>query len=623
MLEPYYDSYVAMLQMAGAVRRPVTLRAPDFRLDPDDLRAAVSPRTRFVLLNSPHNPTGTVLTRAELEAVAAVAIEHDLVVITDEVYEHLVFDDHEHVPISTLPGMRERTLTLSSAGKSYSFTGLEGRLGHRAGRAGRRAARGQAVADVHLRLAPAAGRRARPGPRAGLPARAGRRPPGASRPAVRRPDQGGPDAAGAGGHLLRRHRRLPPRLGRRAGVLPRAAGAGRRRGDPGPGLLRRPGRARRRPPPGALGVLQGRPRSSRTASVDSRSRTWHAEAMPQRVLFTSCPAYGHALPMLPLVRAAARAGADVRVATGPDLVGPLRDRGLDVTARRPGVGRLVGRAQPHLGRPRPSGRPDARRRPGAVRHTGRRPAGRPHRAGGGLAAGPRGARGARAGRPDPRPPARGSGRHARLRADVPLLRPPRRPRGRRGRRARPLGHPVGGDLPRHLPARAAARRATGLGDERCRCGRASASAARCRPRSRSCCATSAPAGVLHPRHRQEPGHRRLRRPASARSPGTTAACSPPPAGAIDPDELGPLPANVVLAEFVPQASVLPHADLVVSHSGSGTMLGALALGIPQVAAPRGTDQPENAALLARAGAGVVVRAGRLRRGRAPGGDRAR
>jgi N-succinyldiaminopimelate aminotransferase len=122
VLEPYYDSYVAMIQMAGGVRRPVTLRAPDFRLDPDELRAAVTPRTRFVLLNSPHNPTGTVLTRAELEAVAAVALEHDLVVITDEVYEHLRYDV-AHVPISTLPGMAERTLTLSSAGKSYSFTG--------------------------------------------------------------------------------------------------------------------------------------------------------------------------------------------------------------------------------------------------------------------------------------------------------------------------------------------------------------------------------------------------------------------------------------------------------------------------------------------------------------------
>jgi N-succinyldiaminopimelate aminotransferase len=123
LLEPAYDSYPAMLQMAGAVRRPVTLRSPDFRPDLDELRAAVTPRTRFVLLNTPHNPTGTVLTRAELEAVAALAIEHDLVVITDEVYEHLVFDDHEHVPIATLPGMAERTLTLSSVGKSYSLTG--------------------------------------------------------------------------------------------------------------------------------------------------------------------------------------------------------------------------------------------------------------------------------------------------------------------------------------------------------------------------------------------------------------------------------------------------------------------------------------------------------------------
>ena len=123
VLEPYYDSYVAMIQMAGGVRRPVTLRAPDFRLDLDELRAAVTPRTRFVLLNSPHNPTGTVLTCEELEAVADVAIEHDLVVITDEVYEHLIYDGHEHLPIATLPGMFERTLTLSSAGKSYSFTG--------------------------------------------------------------------------------------------------------------------------------------------------------------------------------------------------------------------------------------------------------------------------------------------------------------------------------------------------------------------------------------------------------------------------------------------------------------------------------------------------------------------
>jgi N-succinyldiaminopimelate aminotransferase len=123
VLEPYYDSYVAVLQMAGAVRRPVTLRAPDFRLPVDELRAAVSPRTTAILLNSPHNPTGTVLQLAELEAIAALAREHDLVVISDEVYEHLTFDGLAHIPIATLPGMAERTLTISSGGKSFSFTG--------------------------------------------------------------------------------------------------------------------------------------------------------------------------------------------------------------------------------------------------------------------------------------------------------------------------------------------------------------------------------------------------------------------------------------------------------------------------------------------------------------------
>src|SRR3954449_1976078 len=122
VLEPYYDSYVAMIQFAGGVRRPVTLRAPDFRLDADELAAAVTARTKLILLNSPHNPTGTVLSREELEAVAAVAIEHDLVVVTDEVYEHLTFEE-PHVPLATLPGMFERTVTISSAGKSFSLTG--------------------------------------------------------------------------------------------------------------------------------------------------------------------------------------------------------------------------------------------------------------------------------------------------------------------------------------------------------------------------------------------------------------------------------------------------------------------------------------------------------------------
>ena len=123
VLEPFYDSYVACIEMAGGVRRPVTLRAPDFRLDVDALRAAVTPRTTTLLLNTPHNPTGAVLTRDELAAVAEVAQEHDLVVITDEVYEHLVYDGREHVPLCTLPGMWDRTVTISSAGKTFSFTG--------------------------------------------------------------------------------------------------------------------------------------------------------------------------------------------------------------------------------------------------------------------------------------------------------------------------------------------------------------------------------------------------------------------------------------------------------------------------------------------------------------------
>jgi N-succinyldiaminopimelate aminotransferase len=123
VLEPYYDSYVACIEMAGGVRRPVTLRAPDFRLDVEALEAAVTDRTTTILLNTPHNPTGAVLSRDELEAVARVATEHDLLVVTDEVYEHLLFDGREHVPICTLPGMWDRTVSISSAGKTFSFTG--------------------------------------------------------------------------------------------------------------------------------------------------------------------------------------------------------------------------------------------------------------------------------------------------------------------------------------------------------------------------------------------------------------------------------------------------------------------------------------------------------------------
>ena len=122
MFEPYYDSYAAVVSMAGAQRRVVTLRPPEFAVDPEALAAAVTPRTKLVLLNTPHTPTGRVFTRDELELVAGVCREHDLICLSDEVYEHLVFDG-EHIAIATLPGMAERTLTISSAGKTFSFTG--------------------------------------------------------------------------------------------------------------------------------------------------------------------------------------------------------------------------------------------------------------------------------------------------------------------------------------------------------------------------------------------------------------------------------------------------------------------------------------------------------------------
>jgi N-succinyldiaminopimelate aminotransferase len=122
VFEPLYDSYAACIAMAGAQRRTIVLRAPGYSFDPAELSACVNNRTRAILLNTPHNPTGKVFTEAELRAIAAVAIEHDLVVISDEVYEHLVFDG-PHIPIATLPGMGERTVTISSGGKTFSVTG--------------------------------------------------------------------------------------------------------------------------------------------------------------------------------------------------------------------------------------------------------------------------------------------------------------------------------------------------------------------------------------------------------------------------------------------------------------------------------------------------------------------
>ncbi len=122
LFEPYYDSYRACVAMSGAVARFVTLRPPDFKIDADALRAAVSPRTRAILVNTPHNPTGRVFTRAELELIARLCREHDLIAITDEVYERMVFEG-EHIRLATLDGMRDRTVTLSSLGKTFSLTG--------------------------------------------------------------------------------------------------------------------------------------------------------------------------------------------------------------------------------------------------------------------------------------------------------------------------------------------------------------------------------------------------------------------------------------------------------------------------------------------------------------------
>ncbi len=122
-LEPFYDSYAASVALAGGRIVGVGVFGPDFTLDLDELHRAVSPRTKMILVNSPHNPTGAVLGRDELSAIATLAIEHDLLVVCDEVYEHLVFDDVEHLPLAAFPGMRERTIRISSSGKTFSATG--------------------------------------------------------------------------------------------------------------------------------------------------------------------------------------------------------------------------------------------------------------------------------------------------------------------------------------------------------------------------------------------------------------------------------------------------------------------------------------------------------------------
>jgi N-succinyldiaminopimelate aminotransferase len=123
VLEPTYDSYQACIALAGATPKFVTIRPPDYAIDLDALRAAITPKTKLIMINSPHNPTGKVLTYDESKAVAELAVEHDLIVCTDEVYEHLIFDGTPHLSLATFPGMRERTMVISSGGKTFNTTG--------------------------------------------------------------------------------------------------------------------------------------------------------------------------------------------------------------------------------------------------------------------------------------------------------------------------------------------------------------------------------------------------------------------------------------------------------------------------------------------------------------------
>jgi aminotransferase len=123
LFEPFYEAYGPDSILAGATRRFVALRPPDWSFDPDELRAAFGPATRIVVLNSPHNPTGKVFSREELALIAELCLEHDVIAVTDEIYEHITYEGREHVPIATFPGMRERTVTVSALSKTYSVTG--------------------------------------------------------------------------------------------------------------------------------------------------------------------------------------------------------------------------------------------------------------------------------------------------------------------------------------------------------------------------------------------------------------------------------------------------------------------------------------------------------------------
>ena len=240
--------------LAGARLVGVPLTPPEWRFDAESSPPPSTPRTRVLLLNSPHNPTGRVLDRAELEQIAAACVEHDLIAISDEVYEHLVFEG-EHVPLATLPGMAERTLTVSSIGKTFSVTGWK--TGWACGPAELVAAtRGAKQFMTFAGGTPfqhAAAHRA--GRRRGARRAPRRRAEGQARPHLRGPRARGRDVLRPAGHLLRQRRRAPARLRRRRRVLPRAPRARRRRRDPHFRVLR------------AIPNASGRSCASRSASA--------------------------------------------------------------------------------------------------------------------------------------------------------------------------------------------------------------------------------------------------------------------------------------------------------------------------------------------------------------------
>ncbi|HVV47561.1 MAG TPA: aminotransferase class I/II-fold pyridoxal phosphate-dependent enzyme, partial [Bryobacteraceae bacterium] len=123
VFEPFYESYHPDTLLCGAERKVVTLHAPEWRFDPEELRSAFSPRTKAIIVNTPHNPTGKVFTREELTMIASLCQEFDAIAVTDEIYEHILYDGREHIPLITLPGMRDRTILVNSLSKSFSVTG--------------------------------------------------------------------------------------------------------------------------------------------------------------------------------------------------------------------------------------------------------------------------------------------------------------------------------------------------------------------------------------------------------------------------------------------------------------------------------------------------------------------